>query len=60
MNATLKINTVVKTDRGEWVQVVDQNENMVTVDSIGKYEHRTQIHINHLLLNTAHELSKKL
>lgn len=63
MNATLAVNTVVKTDMGEWVQVVDQNENMVTVDAVRTSKHsarRTQIHISHLLLNTAHQLSKKL
>lgn len=56
-------NTVVKPHMGEWVQVVEQNDNMVTVDYVGSFpgrERRNLIHISHLLLNTAHPLSKKL
>ena len=60
MSTTLEANTVIKTDRGEWVQVISQWDNMVTVEWVGGYEPRGQVHISHLLLNTAHKLSKKI
>jgi hypothetical protein len=63
MKAALEVNTVVKTVFGEWVQVVDQNENMVTVDYVSSFRGRSDramIHISKLLLFTAHKLSKKL
>ncbi len=61
--STLTANTVVKTVMGEWVQVVGQWDNMVTVDYVASFTGRSRrdmIHVSKLLLNTAHQLSKKL
>jgi hypothetical protein len=63
MTAQLETNTVVKTRTGEWVQVVSQWDNMVTVDYVASFrgrDRRDLIHVSNLLLNTAHKLSKKL
>lgn len=63
MTITLEENTVIKTVYGEWVQVVSQFDNMVTVDRVAqsaRFERRSVVHISKLMLPTAHKLSKKL